>query len=58
MQREPLSPEEAMEIEIRQLKEAAARFGGIMDREREKRRAAYRRARAACCGGEVWDSQQ
>lgn len=58
MQREPLSPEEAMEIEIRQLKEAAARFGGIMHREREKRRAAYRRARAACCGGEAWDSQQ
>lgn len=58
MQREPLSPEEAMEIEIRQLKEAAARFGGIMDREREKRRAAYRKARAAYYGGEKWDSQR
>ena len=58
MQREPLSPEEAMEIEIRLLKEAAARFDGLMRRERKKRRAAYRRARAACCGGEAWDSQR
>lgn len=58
MRYEALTKEESLEIEIRLLREAAARFGGIMDREREKRRAAYRKARAAYYGGEKWDSQR
>lgn len=53
-----MTPEEAMEIEVRQLKEMAARFGGAMDREREKRRAAYRGARAICKGETAWDSRR
>ncbi len=53
-----MTPEEAMEIEVRQLKEMAARFSGAMDREREKRRAAYRRARAICKGETAWDGRR
>lgn len=57
MRYEALTKEESLEIEVRLLREAAARFGGIMDREREKRRAAYRRARAACKEETAWDSR-
>lgn len=40
-----LTGEEAYEIEIRHLKEAAARFGGLQERDRERRQAAARSAR-------------
>lgn len=50
-----MAPEEMMKIEIRLLKEMAARYGGLLAREdekleqeRKKRRAAARRARAVC----------
>lgn len=45
MYRRKMTPEEAMEIEIRHLREAAARFGGQIDRDRERRRAAAGRVR-------------
>lgn len=47
MRNSKMAPEKAMEIEIRMLKEMAARYGGLIERDREKRRAAARRARAA-----------
>ena len=58
MRREELTEKESMEIEVRLLKEAAARFGGVLNREREKRRAAYRRARAVCDGREEWGTRR
>ena len=47
MRNADMTPEETMEIEIRQLKEMAARYGGVMNRERERCRAAAGRAKAA-----------
>lgn len=52
MRRRILTGEEAYEIEIRHLKEAAARFGGLQERDRERRRAAARSARERAGAGE------
>lgn len=45
-----LTEGKVMEIETRHLREMAARFGEMQERERERRRKAARRARAAFAG--------
>lgn len=49
-----MTPEEMLEIEIRHLKEAAARYGGVLAAARERERKAMRRAKEAyaCPAGE------
>lgn len=46
-----MTAEETYEVEVRLLKGAAARYGGLMDRDRERRRAAARRAREIVTDG-------
>lgn len=57
MRYEALTKEESLEIEVRLLREAAARFGAQMELRAERVRAAYRRARAACKEETAWDSR-
>ena len=53
-----MTKEEAREMEVRHLREAAARYDVQRKLRAERVRAAYRRARAACDGGEAWGNQK